>query len=188
MYCRVPVTVPGFCNWQALFLIFFFFPLIKVWKCHSMYLCKGTKFLSDFIQAQLFKKTNPGSNWFSYVTSKLRNCISSPTSFVNFRKFKRSNFVDNTLCSREWIFLSHCDNVASVFSQVVHSKADDLLGYCSKKLLNPEDKNRLINTIQHLDSSSSVEAVLSSPYFYSLSWRNCQEFPMKLPNWTIQTP
>lgn len=76
----------------------------------------------------------------------------------------KSNFIDDTLCSREWIFLSRCDNGAVVPSQYVHGEADNLLGYYSNRLLTPEDKKRLINPVQHLGSSSGVQDMLSSPY------------------------
>lgn len=72
--------------------------------------------------------------------------------------------MDDTLCSREWIFLSHCDNGAVVPSQYVHGEADNLLGYCCNRLLTPEDKKRLIHPVQHLGSSSGVQDMLSSPY------------------------
>ena len=100
------------------------------------------------------------------MTSKLRNYISSPTSFVNSAnrgychllvENLKSNFVDNTLCSREWIFLSSCDNDVAVLSRRVQGKADNLLGYCSNRLLTPEDKRRLISSVQ-------VPPQVSRPY------------------------
>lgn len=107
------------------------------------------------------------------MTSQLRNYISSPTPFVNSTnkgycdilvENLNSNFVDGTLCSGERIFLSCRESGAAVLSWYTNGKAANLFGYCSNRLLTPEDKKRLINPVQYLDSSSGVQAMLSSPY------------------------
>lgn len=173
MYYRVAFRVPGFSINKFSFFIFSSF-------CGQglemlLYACvQEHKFpVSDFIQAPLFKKTNTGINSFSYVTSKLRNYIFSPTYFDNSTnkgychllvENLNSNFVADTLCSRGWIFLSCCDNGAAVLSRYVRSKADNPLGYCSNRLQTPEDKKRLINPVQHWGSFSGVQTMLSSPY------------------------
>lgn len=154
MYYRVPFRLSGFFNTKvSLWFVFSFllkvsFPWCFLFSCGQGFwnatldLCKATRFLSMIsFNLPYLRSNSSGFNYFSYVTSKLRNYISSASSVTSTHKGYchllaenlKSNFVDDAPCSRTWIFLlwHWCCHPF----MVIHNKADNPLRYCNNRLL-----------------------------------------------------
>lgn len=128
---------------QVFFLNVFFSPVVKVWKCYSMLVCKGTSFLSII----LFK-----------LPSLRKQTLELIDSHIQLRSW------ETTFFSLLLLLILLIKVGAAIVSEYIHGKADSLLGHCSNRFLTPGDKKRLINPVQHLGSSSGVQAMLYSPY------------------------